>query len=114
VGEAAEMKDTLLELVDHFGCSPQLLGELASFYRETGASPLRPTRTRVERFDRPWRFFRRLDRMLEGPVRDKDFQRARTALLGEFLTRNQAHVKLRPAGRVALEWARCMREMEAP
>ena len=39
-------------------------------------------------------------------ARNKDFQRLRTELITDFTGRNAAQVRLRPAGRVALEWAR--------
>jgi len=111
--EAAEIKDSMLRLIAEFNCSPQFLSELASFYRETDLGlAVRTTRSRMERFDRPWRFHRRLSRLLEGPSRDREFQKARAGLLGEFIGKNQAHVKLRPSGRVALEWARFMSQAE--
>lgn len=113
LGEAAETKDVMVRLVDEFGCSPQFLGELKGFYRETGwGLPGRNSRGRAERIDRPWRFHRRLCRLLESQKRLREFQKARAALLGEFIGKKQAHVKLRPSGRVALEWARLTQEAE--
>ena len=113
LGEAAETKDVMVRLVDEFGCSPQFLGELKGFYRETGwGLPQRNLRGRSERIDRPWRFHRRLCRLLESQKRVREFQKARAALLGEFIGKKQAHVKLRPSGRVALEWARLTQEAE--
>jgi CRISPR-associated protein Csm1 len=105
--EAAELKSTMVRLVDEFGCSPHYLGEVAGYYRETDrVLPARTAKNRSERQARPWRFYRRLNRLLEGPARNRDFQRARDRLLSEFLQKNQAQVKLKPLGRVALEWAR--------
>jgi CRISPR-associated protein Csm1 len=113
LAEAADLKGTMLRLVNEFGCSPEFLGQLGGFYRETDrGNPLRLNRGRADRFDRPWRFYRRLSRVLEGPARDREFQKVRANLLGEFIGKNQAHVKLRPSGRVALEWARFMQEAE--
>jgi CRISPR-associated protein Csm1 len=106
--EAAEIRGMMTRLVDEFGCSPQFLGELGAFYRETDR--VLATRTAKARQERPWRFHRRLTRVLEAPARQKEFQKARNALLAEFMGRRQAHVKLRPAGRVALEWARLAQE----
>lgn len=106
--EAAEIRSMMTRLVDEFGCSPQFLGELGAFYRETDrVLSSRAPRTRQER---PWRFHRRLTRVLESPGRQREFQKARAALLAEFIGRRQGHVKLRPAGRVALEWARLAQE----
>lgn len=106
--EAAEIRSLMTRLVDEFGCSPQFLGELGAFYRETDR--VLATRTPRVRQERPWRFHRRLTRVLESSGRQRDFQKARAALLAEFIGRRQAHVKLRPAGRVALEWARLAQE----
>lgn len=106
--EAAEIRGLMTRLVDEFGCSPQFLGELGAFYRETDR--VLTSRTAKVKQERPWRFHRRLTRVLEAPARQREFQKARTALLAEFMGRRQAHVKLRPAGRVALEWARLSQE----
>jgi CRISPR-associated protein Csm1 len=111
LAEAAEIKAQMLRLVNEFNCSPQFLGELASFYRETDkVLPTRVNRVQTERHNRPWRFARRLRRMLEGPARNREFIKSRDALLAEFLNRSQTQLKLRPSGRVALEWARLMHE----
>lgn len=111
LAEAAGLRDNMVRLIDEFGCSTEFLGQLGGFYRDTAANTmLRLNRAKVERFDRPWRFYRRLSRVLEGPARNREFQKARAGLLGEFIGKNQAHVKLRPSGRVALEWARLMQE----
>jgi hypothetical protein len=53
-----------------------------------------------------------LNRVLEGPERNKEFQKARNTVLAAFLTRGQAQLKLKPSGRVALEWARFTEEAE--
>ena len=39
-----------------------------------------------------------------------DYQKARTALIADLIGRSAVTVKLRPAGRVALEWARLSAE----
>jgi CRISPR-associated protein Csm1 len=107
LNEAADLKRDMVRLVDDFGANPQYLSELGSFYRESeDALALQLNRTRSEIADRPWRFHRRLNRLLEVPGAGRDFEKAKTELLGEFIRRKQAHIKLRPAGRVALEWAR--------
>ena len=65
--------------------------------------------------ERPWRYHRRIRRILgaarptAGPQRG-DFQKARTALIADLIGRSAVTVKLRPAGRVALEWARLSAE----
>ncbi len=108
VGDAAEMKDIMVRMVRQFQCPPQFVQELGSFYRET-AQPLRNSRTRGNRFERPWRFHRRLNRVL-GPNKDRELQKLRTTLTAEFIGRNAAQARLRPAGRVALEWASLLTE----
>ena len=111
---AADLQKTLVKLIDDFGCPPQLLGELAAFYRETDSNLAgRGRRKAVETHDRPWRFYRRLGRVLDVPSRSRDYQKARKSLLEEFLNRRQASVKLKPSGRVALDWARLAQESEA-
>lgn len=113
LNEASEIRDILRRLVGEFGCPPQLIGEIGSFYRETDrVLPARLTKSRAERPTRIWRFYRRLSRALEGSARDREFQKARAALLGEFTAKNQPQVKLKPSGRVALEWARLFEETE--
>jgi len=68
--------------------------------------------------ERPWRYHRRIGRILSaarqpgirrGPRRG-DYQKARTALIADLIGRSAVTVKLRPAGRVALEWARLSAE----
>ncbi len=106
MAEASELKDRMARMVTEYGCSPHFLQELAGFYRETPETELAGSgKRRARRFDRPWRFYRRLNRLLTGP-RGQEFQRLRNNLIGELIGRGQAQRKLRPAGRVALEWAR--------
>jgi CRISPR-associated protein Csm1 len=113
LSEAAELRQGMLRLITEFGCPPQFLGELGSFYRETDrVLPAKAGRRAFETQDRPWRLHRRLNRVLDGPERNKEFQKARNTVLAAFLTRGQATLKLRPSGRVALEWARWTEEVE--
>jgi CRISPR-associated protein Csm1 len=64
--------------------------------------------------ERPWRYHRRIRRILgasrEGVPERGDFQKARAALIADLIGRSAVTVKLRPAGRVALEWARLSAE----
>jgi hypothetical protein len=111
--EASELKDLLMRMVADFGCSPQYLRDLCGIYRETQS---RVSRRQARRTggERPWRYHRRIRRILgaarpAGPQR-VDFQKARTALIADLIGRSAVTVKLRPAGRVALEWARLSSE----
>jgi CRISPR-associated protein Csm1 len=106
LADAAELKDTLARMVAESGSSGQLLSELSSFYRKGGQTWSHGS---VQRFDRPWRFQRRLNRVLVG-VKDRELQKLRAHLANEMMGRGAAQVKLRPAGLVALEWARLLTE----
>jgi CRISPR-associated protein Csm1 len=104
LADAAELKDTVTRLVHDFRMSKQFLYQLRSFYRrEAYAESESGT-------ERTWRFQRRFNRILSG-TRDREFQKLRTHLINEMVGRKSAEVKLRPAGLVALEWARLVTEV---
>ncbi len=107
LGDAAELKDTLAHMVGEFGSSGQFLSELSTFYRKGGQVWSHGAEQRV---DRPWRFQRRLNRVLAG-AKDRELQKLRQHLASEMMGRGAAQVKLRPAGLVALEWARLLTEV---
>ena len=112
--EAADLKDSLMRMIAEFGCSPQYLRDLCGIYRET-QSKMSRRQARRTGGERPWRYHRRIRRILgaarpvAGPERG-DFQKVRTALISDLIGRSAVTVKLRPAGRVALEWARLSAE----
>src|SRR3954447_18800852 len=103
LNDAAELKDTVTRLIHDLRMSRQFLYQLRSFYRREGhgAGP---------DVQRTWRFQRRFNRILSG-TRDREFQKLRTHLISEIMGRKTAEVKLRPAGLVALEWARLVTEV---
>ena len=103
LSDAAELKDELTAMVREFGVAPQYIRDLCGIYRETRRAP------GAKRVERPWRFHRRLYRIL-GSSRSRDFQKARTSLIADLVGKNPANLKLRPSGRVALEWARLSTE----
>jgi len=104
LADAAELKETVTRLIHDFRMSRQLLYQLRSFYhREEFAGG------ELER-QRTWRVQRRFNRILSG-TRDREFQKLRTHLISEMAGRKPAEVKLRPAGLVALEWARLATEV---
>ncbi|MGE5645957.1 MAG: Cas10/Cmr2 second palm domain-containing protein [Acidobacteriota bacterium] len=107
LADASELRDTLIRMVPELGSSGQFLSELTAFYHKGGQIW---SRGAVERFDRPWRFQRRLNRVLAG-AKDREFQKLRAHLANEMMGRGAAKVKLRPAGLVALEWARLSTEV---
>jgi CRISPR-associated protein Csm1 len=99
LADAASLKDELTEMVREFGIAPQYIRDLCGIYRETKRAP------GSKRTERPWRFHRRLYRIL-GSSRSRDFQKARASLIADLVGKNPVNLKLRPSGRVALEWAR--------
>ncbi|MBZ5620411.1 MAG: hypothetical protein LAQ69_17055 [Acidobacteriia bacterium] len=104
LADASELKDTVTRLIHDFRMSRQFLYQLRSFYRrEAYADAAGETQ-------RTWRFQRRFNRILSG-TRDREFQKLRTHLISELVGRKSAEVKLRPAGLVALEWARLVTEV---
>ncbi len=104
LSDAAELKDTVTRLIHDFRMSRQLLYQLRSFYTRETLSGGETERQRA------WRFQRRFNRLLSG-TRDREFQKLRTHLISEMAGRKPAEVKLRPAGLVALEWARLVTEV---
>ena len=66
-------------------------------------------KTANKRFERPWRYYRRLQLWAEG-ARDREFQRLRSRLMVDLIGRDAAHAQLRPAGGIALEWAKLLLE----
>ena len=109
VSDAADLKDELTRMVTEFGASPEYIRELCGIYRETKKTGGGPRPVRVER---PWRFHRRLNRIL-GSSRSREYQKARASLVTDLAGKNPANLKLRPSGRVALEWARLSTERHA-
>ena len=115
--EASELKELLMKMVSEFGCSPQYLRDLCGIYRESQARVSR-RQARKQGGERPWRYHRRIRRILSasreaGQTRSRqrgEYEKARTALIADLIGRSAVTVKLRPAGRVALEWARLAAE----
>jgi len=103
LNDAAELKDTVTRLIHDFRMSRQFLYQLRSFYR-------REAYGEGADVQRTWRFQRRFNRILSG-TRDREFQKLRNHLIGEIMGRKTTEVKLRPAGLVALEWARLVTEV---
>ena len=103
LADAAELKEELTAMVREFGIEPQYIRDLCGIYRETRRTP------GARRVERPWRFHRRLYRIL-GSSRSRDFQKARASLIADLVGKNPVNLKLRPSGRVALEWARLSTE----
>jgi len=107
LADAADLKDTVTRLVHDFRMSRQFLYQLRSFYRHEAYADGTAGQGETQR---TWRFQRRFNRILSG-TRDREFQKLRTHLINEMTGRKSADVKLRPAGLVALEWARLVTEV---
>src|SRR5581483_11597310 len=111
---------SLMRMIAEFGCSPQYLRDLCGIYRETQSKMSRRQARRMGG-ERPWRYHRRIRRILGAARRGApewtfhtpystmtsggEFQKAGTGLIADLIGRSAVTVKLRPAGRVALEWA---------
>jgi CRISPR-associated protein Csm1 len=107
LADAADSRVTMTRLIREFGASRQFLDELAAFYRDTGDTIVSPGARRTNtRVDKPWRFYRRLNSVLAPSGRSKEYQRLRSDLISDFTGRRASNIRLRPQGRVALEWAR--------
>lgn len=105
LAQAAELQDNLGRLVRNFGGSPQLLGDLIRYYKRGAAG----AGTDDGRVARPWRYHRRLSLVAAG-ARDREYQKLRSRLVMDLIGKSAAQARLRPGGRVALEWARLMSE----
>lgn len=110
LADAAEIKDDLTTLIAKFGASPEYLREMCGLYRETGGTRSGTKRSRAS--ERPWRFHRRMNRILPAGT-GREEQKVRQNIITGFAGRNPANVKLRPSGRVALEWARLLAAKES-
>jgi len=107
LADASESRTTMTRLIRDFGVSHQFLDELAAFYRDSSDTIVTPgVRRGNVRVDRPWRFYRRLNLVLAQQGRGREFQRLRSDLISDFTGKRASNVRLRPQGRVALEWAR--------
>ncbi|HEU0123142.1 MAG TPA: hypothetical protein VFQ91_21610 [Bryobacteraceae bacterium] len=106
--DAEGLKARIRKLRDVYHCPAEVFEELEDFYGVRGAGDqlASPRSRRRERsVDRPWRFHSRL-RRLAGDRTGSEFERQWRAFLGDLIGRGQVQKQLRPAGKVALDWAR--------
>jgi CRISPR-associated protein Csm1 len=109
LSDAAELKDTVTKMTEEFRSSRQFLTQLRGFYQKQYSGDAADSETVLRRLGR---FHRRFHRALSA--RDREFQKLRAHLVGEIVGRKTIPgkpVKLRPAGLVALEWARLATEV---
>jgi CRISPR-associated protein Csm1 len=62
-------------------------------------------RTKAIKIDKPWRTFMRLSTVVPQG-RGKELNNVRNAVITNLVGKKTAGLKLRPSGRVGLEWAR--------
>jgi CRISPR-associated protein Csm1 len=104
LSDAEELKTLLIRLVKDFRFSPEYVHDLASVYRESfSARALR--RGKAVKIDKPWRTFMRLSTVIPQG-RGKELNNVRNAVISNLIGKKTTGLKLRPSGRVGLEWAR--------
>jgi CRISPR-associated protein Csm1 len=103
LADAEELKSSLIRLVREFGYSPDYIQDLVSIYREA-LSP-RSSRRKAVRLDKPWRIYMRLARVIPQS-RGKELNNLRSSVIASLIGKRTTALKLRPSGRVGLEWAR--------
>jgi CRISPR-associated protein Csm1 len=106
---ASDLRETMLRMAAELDSPRRFLADLDAFYRKAAAAG-RPGRAGGSRLEKPWQVQRHLTRAL-GETRDKELQRLRTHLTNEILAKGPTQVKVRPGGRVALEWSRLLTEV---
>ena len=107
LNDAIDVKDMVGRIAGEFRAGRQFLSELERLYQKASAPESFIDPERLVR--RAYRFQRRYSRF--GSQREREFARLRTHLISEIVGRNVKptpgkQLKLRPAGVVALEWAR--------
>jgi hypothetical protein len=105
--EAEMLKGRMRKLREGYRCPPEVFAELEDFYGVRGAGEHLASvkaRRRERSFDRPWRFHSRL-RRLAGDRSGSEFERQWRNLISDLLGQGQGLRQLRPAGKVALNWA---------
>lgn len=104
LNEAEELKTGLVRLVRDYGYPAATINDLASVYREA-FSARAGRRAKGLRIDRPWRTYMRVARVIP-PARSREMAGIRNAVIGSLVGTRTTNIKLRPSGRIGLEWAR--------
>ena len=112
LNDAIEVKDMVGRIAGEFRAGRQFLTELERLYQKASAPESFIDPERLVR--RAYRFQRKYSRI--SSQREREFARLRTHLISEIVGRNVKpapgkQLKLRPAGVVALEWARLAQEV---
>jgi CRISPR-associated protein Csm1 len=104
LADAEELKTSMMRLVRDFRFSPDYVHDLASVYRESFSGRAQ-RRNKAVKIDKPWRTFMRLSSVIPQG-RGKELNNVRNAVITNLVGKKTAGLKLRPSGRVGLEWAR--------
>ena len=112
LSDAAELKEAVERIEEEFRGGKQFLVEVLDLYRKI-SSPLQKDQEKLLR--RAYRFQRKYSTASKSG-REREFAKLRTHLIKEIVGRNVKptrgkQLKLRPAGVVALEWARLEQEV---
>jgi CRISPR-associated protein Csm1 len=112
LGDAAELKEAVERIEEEFRGGKQFLAEVLDLYQKV-SSPLQKDQEKLLR--RAYRFQRKYSTASKSG-REREFQKLKTHLIKEIVGRNVKptrgkQLKLRPAGVVALEWARLEQEV---
>jgi CRISPR-associated protein Csm1 len=112
LNDAIEVKDMVGRIAGEFKAGKQFLSELERLYQKVSAPESLADPEKLVR--RAYRFQRKYSRI--SSQREREFARLRTHLISEIVGRNVKptpgkQLKLRPAGVVALEWARLAQEV---
>ncbi len=115
LADAAELKDAVTRVSEEFkAAGRQFLAELTRLYgKASSANDAAGDHEKLLRH--AYRFQRRYNRAAYSK-REKEFQKLRVHLIGEIVGRNirpavGKQLRLRPAGVVAIEWARLSKEV---
>ena len=108
LSDAAELKEAVERVSEEFRGGSKFLSELDALYNKV-SSPLLTDQQRLLR--RAYRFQRRFTSAATRGAKEREFGKLRTHLINEIVGRNVRpskgkQLRLRPAGVVALEWAR--------
>jgi CRISPR-associated protein Csm1 len=106
LNEAADLKDSLVQLHEEFRGGRAFLAQLRNLYKKVEAPEQSGVQIDDERLlARALRFQRRFARVASR--REREFQKLRSHLMKEMAGRStRGRLKLRPEGLIALEWAR--------
>jgi CRISPR-associated protein Csm1 len=108
LADAEDLKNGLVRLVKDFRYPAEYVHDLALVYREAYSAQA-TRRTKAVRIDKPWLTYMRLTRIIPAS-KQRELSTLRSGLFTHLIGSTTANAKLRPSGRVGLEWARLATE----